>query len=46
MSSLGVVFVASLIGAKTLGEDVRAGLVYANVGLGILEGIDMLYNDH
>ena len=36
MSSLGVVFVASLIGAKTLGEDVLEALQYANVGPSIL----------
>ena len=36
MSSLGMVFVASLIGAKRLGEDVLEALQYANVGPGIL----------
>ena len=36
MSSLGMVFVASLIGATRLGENVREALQYANVGLGIL----------
>ena len=36
MSSLDVVFVASLIGTKRLGEDVLEALQYANVGPGIL----------
>ena len=36
MSSLGMVFVASLIGAKRLGENVLEALQYANVGQGIL----------
>jgi glycine betaine/proline transport system permease protein len=36
MLSLGMVFVASLIGAKRLGENVLEALQYDNVGLGIL----------
>tara|TARA_B100001059_G_scaffold16825_1_gene13876 strand:+ start:495 stop:668 length:174 start_codon:yes stop_codon:yes gene_type:complete len=36
MLRLGMVFVASLIGAKRLGENVLEALQYANVGLGLL----------
>ena len=36
MLSLGMVFVASLIGAKRLGENVLEALQYDNAGLGIL----------
>ena len=36
MSTLGMVFVASLIGAKRLSEDVLEVLQYANVNPGIL----------
>ncbi len=35
---LAMVVVASLIGAKGLGEDVLEALQYANVGQGILAG--------
>ena len=42
MSSLGVVFVASLIGAKRLGEDVLEALQYANFGQSILAGFAIL----
>jgi hypothetical protein len=38
MLSLAMVVVASLIGAKGLGEDVLEALQYANVGQGILAG--------
>ena len=38
MASLGMVFVASLIGAKRLGEDVLEALQYANFGQIILAG--------
>ena len=36
MLSLAMVVVASLIGAKGLGQDVLEALQYANVGQGIL----------
>jgi glycine betaine/proline transport system permease protein len=39
MLSLAMVVVASLIGAKGLGEDVLEALQYANVGQGILAGL-------
>ena len=42
MASLGMVFVASLIGTKRLGEDVLEALLYANVGLDILAGFAIL----
>jgi glycine betaine/proline transport system permease protein len=35
--------VASLIGAKGLGEDVLEALQYANVGQGILAGFSILF---
>ena len=38
-----MVVVASLIGAKGLGEDVREALQYANVGQGILAGFAILF---
>ena len=43
MSSLAMVFVTLLIGAKRLGEDVLEALLYTNVGLGILVGIAILF---
>ena len=43
MVSLAVVVVASLIGAKGLGEDVLEALQYANVGQGILAGFAILF---
>ena len=43
MLSLGMVVVASLIGAKGLGEDVLEALQYANVGQGILAGFAILF---
>ncbi len=43
MLSLAMVVVASLIGAKGLGEDVLEALLYANVGLGILSGFAILF---
>jgi glycine betaine/proline transport system permease protein len=39
MLSLAMVVVASLIGAKGLGQDVLEALQYANVGQGILAGV-------
>ena len=42
MSSLGMVFVASLIGAKGLGEDILEALQYANFGQSILAGFAIL----
>jgi glycine betaine/proline transport system permease protein len=42
MSSLSMVFVASLIGAKRLGENVLEALQYANFGQGILAGFAIL----
>jgi glycine betaine/proline transport system permease protein len=42
MSSLGMVFVASLIGAKRLGENVLEALQYANFGQSILAGFAIL----
>ena len=43
MLSLAMVVVASLIGAKGLGEDVFEALQYANVGQGILAGFAILF---
>ena len=43
MLSLAMVVVASLIGAKGLGEDVLEALQYANVGQGILAGFAILF---
>ncbi len=43
MLSLAMVVVASLIGAKGLGEDVLEALQYANVGQGILAGLAILF---
>ena len=42
MASPCMVFVASLIGTKRLGEDVLEALLYANVGLDILAGFAIL----
>ncbi len=42
MLSLAMAVVASLIGAKGLGEDVLEALQYANVGQGILAGFAIL----
>ena len=43
MLSLAMVVVASLIGAKVLGQDVLEALQYANVGQGILAGIAIYF---
>ncbi len=43
MLSLAMEVVASLIGAKGLGEDVLEALQYANVGQGILAGFAILF---
>ena len=43
MLSLAMVVVASLIGAKGLGEDVLEALQYSNVGQGILAGFAILF---
>ena len=43
MVSLAMVVVASLIGAKGLGEDVLEALKYAYVGQGILAGFAILF---
>jgi glycine betaine/proline transport system permease protein len=43
MLSLAMVVVASLIGAKGLGEDVLEALQYANVGQGVLAGFSILF---
>ena len=43
MLSLAMVVVASLIGAKGLGQDVLEAHQYANVGQGILAGIAILF---
>jgi len=43
MSCLAMVVIASLIGAKGLGEDVLEALQYANVGQGILAGFAILF---
>jgi glycine betaine/proline transport system permease protein len=43
MVSLAVIVVASLIGAKGLGEDVSEALQCANVGQGILAGFAILF---
>ena len=43
MLSLAMVVVASLIGAKGLGEDVLEALQYASVGQGILAGFAILF---
>ena len=40
---LTLVVVASLIGAKGLGQDVLEALQYANVGQGILAGVAILF---
>ena len=43
MLSPAVVVVASLIGARGLGEDVLEALQYANFGQGILAGFAILF---
>jgi glycine betaine/proline transport system permease protein len=43
MLSLAMVVVASLIGARGLGEDVLEALQYANFGQGILAGFAILF---
>ena len=43
MVSLAMVVVASLIGAKGLGQDVLEALQYAYVGQGILAGVAILF---
>ena len=43
MLSLAMVFVASLIGMKRLGQDVLEALLYANGGPGILVGFAVLF---
>lgn len=43
MLSLAMVVVASLIGAKGLGEDVLEALPYANVGQAIFAGFSILF---
>ena len=43
VASSAMVVVASLIGAKGLGEDVLEALQYANVGQGILAGFSILF---
>ena len=43
MLSLAMMVVASLIGAKGLGEDVLDALQHANVGMGILAGFAILF---
>jgi len=43
MLSLAMIVVASLIGARGLGEDVLEALQYANIGQGILAGFDILF---
>jgi len=43
MLSLAMVVVASLIGAKGLGEDVLEALQYSSVGQGILAGFSILF---
>ena len=43
MLSLAIVVVASLIGARGLGEDVLEALQYANFGQGILAGFAILF---
>ena len=43
MLSLAMVVVASLIGAKGLGQDVLEALQYSNVGQGILAGLAILF---
>ena len=43
MLILAMVVVASLIGAKGLGQDVLEALQYANVGQGILAGVAILF---
>ena len=43
MLSLAMVVVASLIGAKGLGQYVLEALQYANVGQGILAGVAILF---
>ena len=41
--SFAMVFVASLIGTKRLGEDVLEAFQYADAGLGILVGFAILF---
>ncbi len=41
--SLAMVVIASLIGAKGLGEDVLEALQYASEGQGILAGLAILF---
>ena len=43
MLSLAMIVVASLIGARGLGEDVLEALQYANFGQGILAGFAILF---
>ncbi len=43
MLSLAMVVIASLIGAKGLGEDVLEGLNYGSIGQGILAGFAILF---
>ncbi|MCA8967334.1 MAG: ABC transporter permease subunit, partial [Planctomycetes bacterium] len=43
MLSLAMVVVASLIGAKGLGQQVLEALQYANTGAGILAGVAILF---
>jgi len=43
MLSLAMVVVASLIGARGLGEDVLEALQYANFSQGILAGFSILF---
>ena len=43
MLSLAVVVVASLVGAKGLGEDVLETLQHANAGQGVLEGFSIFF---
>ena len=43
MLSLAIVVVASLIGARGLGEDVLEALEYANFGQSILGGFSIFY---
>ncbi|MCG8358736.1 MAG: ABC transporter permease subunit [Kiloniellales bacterium] len=43
LMSLGMVVIASLIGAKGLGEDVLQALQYAATGSGILSGLAILF---
>lgn len=43
MLNLAMVAVASLIGAKGLGEDVLEALQYSSIGQGILAGFAILF---